>query len=278
MEFYFNIKSKNYYFDSNKPINISIRQNFDNTQPNFFNADKAIINNFESNNFIGSTELNYSCNVKTIRINPHCNGTHTESKQHIDHNNINICDASVNYGLLYCKLISVEPIKYDQYKKFIDKNNFENYIPELNNNDKIITKQQLEKLLSLEDINILEAIVIRTLPNYDNKKNIVYNSEINYPFLTTQAIEFLNNSNIKHIIIDTPSLERSYNSNAMSNHKLFWDNNNYKTITEFAYINNNIIDNYYILNLQIPSFGIDCAPSRPILYNIYENNNIKQKV
>jgi len=39
----------------------------------------------------------------------------------------------------------------------------------------------------------------------------------------------------------------------------------HKTITEMAYIATEIEDGFYFINLQIPAFINDAAPSRPVL-------------
>ena len=38
-----------------------------------------------------------------------------------------------------------------------------------------------------------------------------------------------------------------------------------KTITELAYIPNTVKDGFYFVNIQIPHFVCDAAPSRPLL-------------
>ena len=42
------------------------------------------------------------------------------------------------------------------------------------------------------------------------------------------------------------------------------------TVTELAYIPDEINDGNYLMNLQIPNFVADAAPSRPILYKAKE--------
>jgi hypothetical protein len=61
-------------------------------------------------------------------------------------------------------------------------------------------------------------------------------------------------------------------------HKAFWnvkDVNNLNddarlncTITEMIFVENEIQDGSYILNLQIASFENDASPSKPILYKL----------
>lgn len=266
MKLEFTLNNTRYYIDSEQAVNIAIEQDFSvlsQEQVNFFAADKAVSKPFELDGFIGDTDKGGSCNVPEIRLNIHCNGTHTESKQHIDKSSKNINAIKID-SFLYSKLITVDLYNYSN-------NISEGYSPGLNQRDIIITSENLMGLLSEQDFNNLEALVIRTLPNNSSKKTQKYTSESDYAFLTNDAIELINSSNIKHILIDTPSLDRSYGSQEMSNHHLYWEKEPDKTVTELVYVDNNIQDDYYILNLQIPNFALDAAPSRPLLYKIYKD-------
>jgi hypothetical protein len=67
-------------------------------------------------------------------------------------------------------------------------------------------------------------------------------------------------------------------SGILGNHRIFWGDglnpkcevnpNSEKTITELAYIPNSVEDGFYFLNIQIPHFVCDAAPSRPLLYPV----------
>ena len=61
----------------------------------------------------------------------------------------------------------------------------------------------------------------------------------------------------------------------LGNHRIFWgdgknpkgevDTTSDRTISELAYIPNVIKDGFYFLEIQLPHFQCDAAPSRPIL-------------
>ena len=214
MLFYCNIEKNKYCFDSSKSLDISIEQKFNDDQPNFYHTDAAVKSIYTDGSFIGSTEHNGSCNVHVININVHCNGTHTETKQHIDHSSKSISNVLSDYFFL-AKLITVTPINFTDNIK-------ETYQPSLDNNNLIISSENIQAQLCDFDSHYLDALVIRTEPNTKEKKNKKYDdSNSAYPFMTNTAIRLINTTNIKHLLIDTPSLERSYNSATMSNHKLF---------------------------------------------------------
>ena len=122
--------------------------------------------------------------------------------------------------------------------------------------------------------NKITTLVIRTLPNPIEKKFYSY-SKTTPPFFTNDAIIFLIENNIEHLVVDTPSLDRMQDDGILGNHRIFWSkcsNPNSKvfhdslgTITELAYIPNHVEDGFYFLNIQTPHFQCDAAPSRPIL-------------
>ena len=94
---------------------------------------------------------------------------------------------------------------------------------------------------------------------------------------------YLNERGVEHLILDLPSLDRLNDDGLLTCHHEFWQVDEgahqlnctslvNKTITEMAYINNNIIDGFYFLNLQTPAFVNDAAPSRPLLFQAQQIN------
>ena len=140
---------------------------------------------------------------------------------------------------------------------------------QIENGDFVITKKQLE--IALENTKP-EAIVIRTLSNGLNKLTMQY-SNTNPPYILQDAIVFLNEKGIEHLLIDMPSIDRENDEGKLVAHHAFWQypsNTQFqKTITEFIYVPNEVDDGTYILNLQIASFENDASPSKPILYKIF---------
>jgi len=244
-------------------------------QPNHFDANLASKKPMQGDSFIGDTEQGGSCNVNELSINPHCNGTHTETIAHI-------CDLSGELSLkisdispaplMPCVVISVEP---QQVK---NKQQADSYTPELITGDKIITRLVLEKLLADYKIEQLQCLVIRTLPNMDNKSAQIYNQNNQPAFFTRDAILYLNERGVEHLLVDIPSIDRLHDDGLLTCHHVFWqviegthqaspNSLLHKTITEMAFIDEQIKDGFYFLNLQIPAFVNDAAPSRPVIYD-----------
>ena len=255
------IENKKYNVDFSKGIDISIPLNFNGEQPNTYGVDKAIAKPYQDGQFIGDTRKGGPCNFETYSFTPHCNGTHTECIGHITNERIDIL-SSLNEGMIPSTLISITPKATD-----------ENYIPDLNSEDLVITQEDLE--LQLKDINsnFLRGLIVRTLPNSESKKSRDYMKD-NPSFFSIEAMRYIVSLGVEHLLIDTPSADRLLDEGNLSAHNIFWEtqgkifnlNAKNKTITEMIFASDNIKDGSYLLNLQIPAFVSDAAPSRPILY------------
>ena len=76
---------------------------------------------------------------------------------------------------------------------------------------------------------------------------------------------------IRNLLIDTPSIDRFNDDGILGNHHIFFAENgiaNKNTLTELVYVPNLYKDGLYLLNLGVPNFQLDAAPSRPILFKI----------
>ena len=115
------------------------------------------------------------------------------------------------------------------------------------------------------------------IPNTENKKSLDYMK--NTPsFFSIEAMEYLVSLGVQHLLVDTPSVDRLFDNGHLTAHNIFWEtkekvfnpNSKNKTITEMIFAPDSLMDGVYLLNLQIPAFVSDAAPSRPILYKINE--------
>jgi arylformamidase len=134
--------------------------------------------------------------------------------------------------------------------------------------DRVILLEQLEACRIIEGV---EAIIIRTLPNTSTKRSCNYSSA-NAPYLDLKCIDFFDAHNIKHLLIDTPSVDREEDGGELAFHHAFWkvpeQPDHTRTITELIFVNESIPDGQYVLELQVAAFVNDAAPSRPVLYQI----------
>jgi kynurenine formamidase len=140
------------------------------------------------------------------------------------------------------------------------------YPQKTENGDRVIFRTQLEDLW---DESAPKAFIIRTLPNDDLKKRNTY-SGANPPYLHHEAMAFLVEKGIEHLLLDLPSVDREEDGGALLAHRAFWQYpeavRTHCTITEMIYVPNELKDGLYLLNLQTASFDLDVSPSKPVLY------------
>ena len=233
-----------YTANLNKPIDLSIPVG----DVKCFYAPDLTMTPYQSGDFIGSVKHGAPVNFFNVAFNPHGNGTHTECMGHITKK-----QQSVNKHLkrfhFVCYLGSV-------------------LLKTSKNGDQIITASRLKKSFPKK---LPKAIIIRTIPNPNNKRHKDY-SGTNPPYLTTKAMQFLVKKGVKHLLLDLPSVDREKDEGMLSAHKIFWNypktNRLDCTITEMIFVPNKIKDGWYLLNLQIAPFNLDATPSKPVIYSL----------
>tara|TARA_B100000700_G_scaffold330568_1_gene457502 strand:- start:2220 stop:3002 length:783 start_codon:yes stop_codon:yes gene_type:complete len=248
-----------YHIDSNDGIDISIPVTFnEDKNPKFYDISNPQKKYYQVDDTEYDIKKGAGCSVPMVHMNIHCSGTHTETANHIIKNAPLISDID-NLNFIPSQLISVTP----------ELNSDERYHANYDKNDGVITRRQLEKLITPNIF--LDAIIIRTNPNDNDKKIRNYNLD-HHPYLSTDAIKYLKNSGVKHIVIDTPSIDKFNDGGKLGNHRIFFTNSNQlinkNTITELAFIPNEYLDGKYFLCIGVPNFKLDVAPSKPIIYKI----------
>lgn len=248
-----------YQIDLSKPIDISIPLTNTDENPIAWYIEKPVIEPVVFGDWIGKvSERKSSTNFNNIFFNPHGHGTHTECLGHITNDFYSI-NQTLKQFFFFAKLITVEPEKIGD--------------------DLVITKESISTSLNVTSGKSLEAIIIRTLPNQKDKKSRKY-SNTNPPYLSEEAAIFIRESEIQHLLIDLPSVDKEHDEGKLLAHKAFWnvkdtlhlnaDARLNATITEMIYVADEIEDGEYVLNLQIASFENDASPSKPILYKIVD--------
>jgi kynurenine formamidase len=211
--------------------------------------------------------MQQGCNVSEITFIPHCHGTHTETVAHIDDYGVTIDRLHPPLGVP-CKLVSICSKRFDQTD--------DTYPVHVNKWEHVIDYFELKTKLSNIVQNKQQALVLRTLPNDESKKDRIYKQVNTYPFLTTEAIKYVKKLGIMHLLVDIPSVDRLEDNGKLSNHRFFWscekeienekiDYRHTATITELIYVPNEILDGFYYLYLCYPMLKTDAVPSWPLL-------------
>lgn len=239
--------SKNYTIDLAKPLDISmpLRASKDNVSAWYLEEPK--IEPVKSGEWIGSVAQGADVNFNNIWFNPHAHGTHTECVGHIT-KAFHSINKNLKQFFFLAEVVTVAP------EKQVD--------------DFVISKKQIQAALGNKK---RDAIIIRTLPNTKEKLSRQY-SNTNPTYLLEEAAIYLREKNIKHLLIDLPSVDKEKDEGKLLAHNAFWNTKGKlrldATITELIYVPNNVTDGTYILNLQIAPFENDASPSKPVLYQI----------
>lgn len=240
-------KIKNHEIDLSKPLDISIALRGDISNVNAWYVDHPKIEPHTDGDFVGSVTEGASTNFNDIMFNPHAHGTHTECVGHITKEFRSI-NKTLNQFFFLAEVITIAPEKYQD--------------------DFVISRKQLQYAFGNKK---RDAVVIRTLPNFNDKNSKQY-SNSNPPYLLEEAAQLIVEKGVKHLLIDLPSVDREKDAGALLAHKAFWNFEGEMradaTITEFIFVPNAIVDGTYYLNLQVAPFENDASPSRPVLYAI----------
>lgn len=234
-----------------EPIDISLPLIPDAQAPNCFFAPPFRAEPVKVGSFVGDTRQGGVVNFKNVYLNPHGNGTHTECYGHIATTEDSLQDCLREYMFL-ARLLSVYPQRVE-------------------NGDRVIRQEHL----LLPDLEVsCPAMILRTMPNDANKLTRNWSGS-NPPYLSGEAAALLASQGVDHLVLDLPSVDREEDGGALAAHRAFWgypDNvRRHATITEMAYIPDEVPDGLYLLNLQITSFVLDVSPSKPVLYPLSLN-------
>lgn len=254
MKAHFTINNITYTADLLAPIDLSIP--LSPAGPRAWYVNRMNIRPVMNDQFIGSIKEGGSVNFREIEFNPHGHGTHTESMEHVLDVNVPVGTLLEKYffSALLISIFPEHPTKESTYRK---------------KDDLLIT---LEQLLPYEQaLQHHEALIVRTLPNISEKKIKNY-SDTNFCYFESEALDYLAEMNIEHLLVDLPSVDREHDGGLLEGHKCFWKNGAVDrisaTITEFIFVEDFVKDGSYLLELQVAPFHNDASPSRPVIYPI----------
>ena len=255
------------HIDFGAAISLAIELAFDGPQPRHFAAPPATSRPYVDGDFNGEVARGASCNCRILTLIPHCNGTHTESAGHLTTTSQPL-HRILPAAPLPALLISVTPEPAQD--------GGEDSMPAPRPGDLLVTRAALRAAWPGALPFAPLALVIRSLPNTPDKATRDHSTS-NPPYLTRQAAAELVARGIEHLVLDLPSADRSHDEGRLTAHRIFFGlpegstrladaTRGQCTITEFAYVPDAARDGAWALQLQVPAFTGDAAPSRPLLF------------
>jgi arylformamidase len=260
--------------DLARPVSLALTLDFNGPQPRHFGAPRASARPFEAPGFSGAVASGASCNCEIISLIPHCQGTHTECVGHLTRETLD-AHRVVPAGLMPAVLLSVAPTTAAVCGESTD--------PTPGAADLLVSARALTDAWPAAVPFAPRALIIRTLPNTADKATRDY-SLVSPPYLSRQAARLLVSRGIVHLIVDVPSLDRTHDEGRLTAHRIFFGlppgaaqlsmaARPDATVTEFAFVPDQLADGAYLLQLQVPALAGDAVPSRPLLYALLPREN-----
>lgn len=252
-------------------FDLAIAMEFDGPQPRFFAEGPATAEPLRFGAFAGSVELGASCNCLTHTVAPHCHGTHTECVGHVTTERRTV--AGLPASPAAALLLTVAPTRLDASRETGPR--------AATPADTVVTRHALEAAAARQPDVRFPALVLRTLPNDPDKRWRRYEGGCPAPYFTREAMDWIVARDVDSIVVDLPSLDRADDGGELLAHRLFWGlpagsrraseaRRGSALVTELAYVPGTAEDGCYLLDLQVPAFASDAAPSRPILFRATE--------
>jgi kynurenine formamidase len=255
--------------DTSVAFDLAIPLEFDGAQPAFFAEKPATARPLSAGGFVGDVGRGGSCNCGVYTLAPHCHGTHTECVGHVCAPAPPI--AALAPSLRLALLISLEPAVLAEAAV--------EWPPGAAPDDSVITGALLERAAAPWSAGAWDALIVRTLPNDPAKRSRRYAGPNPAAYFTTDAMQWIVARDIASLVVDLPSLDRADDGGRLIAHRLFWGLPPGSTdasaarrpdalVTELAFVPEAAADGLYLLNLQVPAFVADAAPSRPVIHPV----------
>jgi len=226
---------------------------------NCYYAEQPKEETIVAGSFVGSVARGGSVNYRKLTLTPHGNGTHTECYGHISEHPQALLHTLFQPHIWQAVVVSLP-------------------FQRLANGDQVVGLDALKAVWQKLAVSRPEALIIRTLPNDDDKCQAQYSGQ-NPPYPEPGIGAWLAQQGVKHWLVDLPSVDREVDGGALQNHKGFWQaeaREGYKsvasperascTITELIYVPSHVPDGAYELMIAPLSLLSDAAPSRVLIW------------
>jgi kynurenine formamidase len=253
-------------------FDLAIPVEFDGPQPRFFADRPASALPLKAAGFTGSVSSGAGCNCGVYTLAPHCHGTHTECVGHVTADDTRLTEMTPVPPAL-AVLVTVRP---DLLGTVTDDH------PTVSDpTDPVITRAILAAAARRWVRDPWTALIVRTLPNDATKQHRAYTGPCPAPYFTPDAMRWVVERSVASLVVDLPSLDRADDGGGLAAHRVYWGippsaraadraQRGFALVTELAYVPDAAPDGLYLLDLQVPAFAADAAPSRPVLYPVTE--------
>ena len=223
--------------------------------PRFFTRQPVRFETLSVGGFNGRVAAGGSCNVDSVHLIPHCHGTHTEGAGHITPGAEPV-QAGLPTGLIPAAVCSAPGVQAGV--------------------DHPAGPGPVIEAAALAWPDWVEALIVRTLPNDPAKCRRDYGLHPSYPLLSVEAMAAIAAGGIRHLLIDTPSVDAADDGGRLLQHRRFWGmppdahrpaaERAGCTITEMIFVPETVPDGLYLLSLGVAALQCDASPSSPVVF------------
>ncbi len=258
------------------PVSLALPPRFDGHGVRHFSAPPPRALPLQIDGFSGRVATGASCNASVITLTPHCDGTHTECVGHLTRDPLDVATIAPR-GFLQALVVSVTPTVAAQTVETSD--------PVPQRDDQLITAQALREATAAigfhdSDEPWVEALVVRTLPNDAAKRQRDYSQGVP-PYFSVEAANWIVKRGIAHWVVDLPSVDRTRDDGRLTAHRAFFGlpaasqeaddaSRGDCTITELAFIPDDVADGGYLLQLGVAPLAGDAMISAPLLFRVLD--------
>jgi len=271
-EIEFTHQSRRWQADLSTPVDLAIVLEFPGPQPRFFADGPARAEPLGRDGFAGAVGLGASCNCGVYTLSPHCHGTHTECVGHLTDDGTGVATRTPVPPCV-ALLVTVRPRRLGT----VPDEPPGRHAP----TDPVIDRASLSQAAQRWEHVPWTALVVRTWPNDVEKRWRSYPGDCPAAYFTSDAVRWVVERGVASLVVDLPSIDRADDGGALAAHRLFWGlppgardarraSRGQALVTELAYVPDAAPDGLYLLDLHVPAFGTDAAPSRPVLYPLKE--------
>ena len=268
----FSTAGRRWRVDLSSPFDLAIGIEFDGPQPRFFAERGAGAAPLAVGSFTGEVGSGASCNCSVYTLAPHCHGTHTECVGHLTADATHIA-AFTPVPPSLALVLTVQPAARGAAPHAVSAASAPT--------DLVITRAMLEGAAHCWATDPWTALVLRTLPNDAGKRHRLYEGPCPAPYFTVDAMHWVVQRGVTSLVVDLPSLDRADDGGTLMAHRTYWglapgatdarhSRRPRALVTELAFVPESLADGLYLLDLQVPAFGADAAPSRPVIYPLAE--------
>lgn len=233
-----------YQADLSAPISIALPLRPDSSSIRAWNAPAVHLEPVRAGDWVGAVKEGAPVNFMNVTINPHGNGTHTETLGHIvEHWEENTVLSLLPSAPFLTTLHSVPTNVLDNGDFVVDFSSLRQNPPRT------------------------PGVILRVLG--EKAQDLDFSGQ-NPPYFNAADLSWLAAQGIQHLITDLPSVDRESDGGALAGHHAWWclpeNPRQEATITELARLNQPLADGLYLVGLHALPLAADASPSHPLIY------------